>query len=63
MEVVNPTIAELSDNLQRVFKKMHRELEPGNDSDSNLIDLVNHAETLVQQIETELGCNKYINDM
>ena len=36
-------------NLQRVFKKIHRNLELRKE-DSALIDLVNHAETLVDNI-------------
>jgi hypothetical protein len=48
----NPTIAELCGNVHRVIKKIHRELEPGNDRDSNLINLVNHLETLMQEIES-----------
>jgi len=46
-----PAIHILANNLRRVFKKMLRELEPGNDEHSNLIDLTGHADTLAEQIE------------
>jgi len=38
------------DNLMRVFKKMQRQLETGNNKYSSLIDLVNHAEGLTEEI-------------
>lgn len=38
------------ENLKRVFVKMHRALKPFNDEHSALIGLVNHAETLVEQL-------------
>jgi len=37
------------ENLQRLFKKMHRNLDLKKEN-SALIDLVNHAETLVQEL-------------
>ena len=43
----------LVDNLRRVFVKMHRNLEL-NERDSSLIDLVNHADTLAQNIQSLL---------
>ncbi len=46
-----PCNSELAANLRRIFTKMHRELEPGNDSHSAMIDLVNHADAIAQQIE------------
>ena len=46
-------IRALCDNLKRVFNKMHRKFTPGNDEHSEIIDLINHADTLVQQIERE----------
>lgn len=48
--VVSPDISEIAVNLRRVFKRMHSNLKPGNSDHSNLIDLVNHADTLAQQI-------------
>ena len=39
------------ENVRKVLKKMHKCLEVGNDEHSELIDLVNHAETLVQCLE------------
>lgn len=52
------TISELADNLRRVFKKMHLELESGNDEHSNMIDLINHADTLAQQIESQIALDQ-----
>jgi len=39
--------------MRKVFNKMHRQLEL-NDRDSDLIDLVNHADTLAQNIQSLL---------
>jgi hypothetical protein len=44
----------LAENLRRVFVKMRRELEPGNDSHSSLIDLVNHGDSIAEQIEVSV---------
>lgn len=44
----------LVDNLRRVFIKMHKNLEL-NERDSSMIDLVNHADTLAQNIQLLLG--------
>lgn len=48
-------IAGLAKNISRNLWHMRAELTPGDDRDSRLIDFVNHMETLVQQIETELN--------
>jgi len=40
-----------AENIRRNLKKMHRLLTPGDDRDGQLIDLVNHIDTLAQQIE------------
>ena len=44
-----------TENIRKVFKKMWRELEPGNNEHSILIDLVNHGDTLAQSIEEILN--------
>ncbi len=44
--------SELAKNIRRNLKHMHRLLNVGDERDSQLIDLVNHMDTLAQQIET-----------
>jgi len=44
---------ETAKNIRRNLKKMSGLLEVGNDKDSQLIDLVNHIDTLAQQLEGE----------
>ncbi len=43
--------SELARNIRRNIKFIHRELRPGDDRDSSLIDIVNHIDALAQQIE------------
>jgi len=50
------------ENLQRVFKKMHRLLELRKE-DSTLIDLVNHAETLVENIKGKVKFSMSTSDI
>ena len=38
------------ENMRRIFVKMQRELDPGYEPHSNLIDLINHADALAQQL-------------
>ena len=45
-----PNIAH-AENIRRNLKKMAQLLTPGDDRDSQLIDLVNHIDTIAQQIE------------
>lgn len=45
--------SEIATNIRRVLKKMARLVEPCNDANSEMIDLINHADTLAQQIESE----------
>ena len=40
----------IAENIRRVLNKMMREMELRSE-DSNLIDLINHADTLTQQLE------------
>lgn len=44
-------VRETATNIRRNLRQAHRLLKPGNDRDSQLIDLVNHMDALAQQIE------------
>lgn len=52
--VSNPALIIQVENFRRVLNKIHRELEPGNDAHSTLINLVNHADTLAENMLAEL---------
>ncbi len=43
--------SEVARNIRRNIQLIHRELRPGDDRDSSLIDLINHIDALAQQIE------------
>ena len=47
----SPVTQENIDNLRRTLTRMRGCLTPGKASDSTMIDLVNHMDTLIQQIE------------
>ena len=50
----SPTRRELAKNIRRVLRKMSRRL-PLTPANSSLIDLINHADTLAQQLEAQDG--------
>lgn len=47
-------ISSLTQSIRRVLNKINNKLKL-EERDSDLIDLVNHADTLAQNIQTELG--------
>ena len=52
----------LANNIRRVFKKMAREV-PLDDEHSTLVDLINHGDSLAQQIETETDPHENLKQM
>jgi hypothetical protein len=47
------SVKEHATNIRRNLRKAHGLLNIGNDRDSHLVDLINHMDTIAQQIESE----------
>ena len=50
---VPPHVHELAANIRRNIRHMHARMRPGDERDSELIDILNRMDTLAQQIESE----------